>query len=158
MKYVIDTSILIDFSIFVPESFHPRFWKELENKIISGEIILLDVVVNEIKYRKDLKKWVTNPARKSRMITIDTAVRDRGTQINNIYNIITTSPGGNQKSVADVYIIAYADIHGCGVFSRESGRRLPTDPMKIPDVCQRLSIPYVRKPEVALKNINFPKI
>ena len=55
--FLLDTNILINFSVWMPITLNSVFWQKLEEALQSGAWVLLDVVVGEVKYDEDLKKW-----------------------------------------------------------------------------------------------------
>jgi Domain of unknown function (DUF4411) len=152
--YVLDTNILINFGLFVPVRLNPVFWDRLETLLIAGDWVLLDAVVGEVKHGNNLKAWCKKQTQNGHVKTIETKHKIRGAQINNQYQMVAQH---SFKSEVDTYIIAYAEEHGLGVFTRE-GYRDVSDPAalyKIPDVCKELGIKFERIPEKFLKEIGF---
>ena len=57
--FVLDTNIQINLSLWLPQDLNRAFWTKLEEALQAGKCILLDVVVQEIKYGNDgLLNWV----------------------------------------------------------------------------------------------------
>ena len=54
--YLIDSSILINFSIFTPIKYHPKFWQELADQVRRGNIIILDAIRDECQ-GNFFKRW-----------------------------------------------------------------------------------------------------
>lgn len=154
IKYLLDTNVLIGFSLWKPISLklNDVFWLEFSNALEKDKWVLLDVVAKEVKFDKDLIKWCKEQTKKGLVKKIDDVNRNRAVEINNQYNMIDQS---TYKSTVDTYLIAYAEANNLGIFSRESPRIKPTDLYKIPDVCQALSISRINKPKVFLKEIGF---
>jgi hypothetical protein len=154
IKYLLDTNVLIGFSLWKPISLklNDVFWAEFSNALEKDKWVLLDVVANEVKFDKDLMKWCKEQAKKGLVKKIDDVNRNRAVVINNQYNMIDQS---TYKSTVDTYLIAYAEANNLGIFSRESPRIKPTDLYKIPDVCQILNISRLSKPKAFLKEIGF---
>ncbi len=150
--YVIDTNILINWSIFTPMEFHTTFWKQLSDCIQSKQIIVIQDVADECKFGL-LKGWVTEQT----IIPIDDGVRQRAIEINDKYTLITQK-SGSTKSEADPVIIAYAEKNHYGVFSYESKKKPFDNVNKIPDVCEDLDISCERWTAKILKEINFKEI
>lgn len=152
--YVLDTNILIGFSIWRPISMSSDFWDKLATALSDKKWVLLDVVVGEIKYNKELEAWCKKQKQGGLITDLDDDSRNRAVEINNTYPMIDSSTA---KSTVDTYIIAFAERNKIGVFSRESNM----DPakadalFKIPDVCQKLKVENIRKPETFLKQIGF---
>jgi hypothetical protein len=150
-KYVLDTNILIGFSIWTPICFHNEFWSKLENCLQEGKWILLDVVVKEVKYNKDLEAWCKKQTGKGLVKDITDDHRNRAAEINNKYPMIDEA---TQNSVTDPYIIAYAEANKLGIVTREVHKEADSL-YKIPDVCGKLNIEVIKKPEDFLRKINF---
>ena len=154
IKYAIDASILINLSIFAPRKYHDNFWVELAKQINNGNIILLDSIAAECRGR-EFKNWFLS-VQKS-VVPVDSQTKSLAQQIAQKHNIITTDPRGQTRSVADTHLIAYAKLHNLTVFSYETPRRGPNNPMKIPDVCRLMSVPYQRLTIPVMNNLVFSK-
>lgn len=154
IKYLIDTNVLIGFSLWKPISLklNSDFWLELSNTLKNGEWILLDVIANEVQYDPDLVKWCKEQKKNGLVTKIEDAHRDRAVELNDQYKMIDGDTG---KSEADTYLLAYAEDKSLGIFSRESHRKNSTDLYKIPDVCHLLGIKSTNKPKTFLKEIGF---
>lgn len=150
--YVLDTNILIGFYQWIPIDLNKNFWTKFEESLKKGEWVLLDVVVDEIKFENDLKKWCVEQKKNSLVKNIDENCRNRGVEINNAYKMIDEA---TQNSTADTYLIAYAEANNLVIFSREGRRTKDTDLYKIPDVCDILKIEVIRNPIVFLRTIGF---
>ncbi len=151
-KYLLDTNILFEFSLWLPISLNKVFWTKLENSLTLAEWVLLDVVVDEVTYPPELKYWCKQQGKKGLIKKITPGNRERAVEINNQYKMINDASG---KSTADTYLIAFAEEHKLTVFSREKVRVKDTDLYKIPDVCKILSIKSLRNPEVFLNAIKY---
>lgn len=151
-KYLLDTNILIGFSIWAPIYFHGDFWSKLADSLTKGDWVLLDVVVGEIKYNKSLERWCEEQKKRGLVIAISDNDRDRAIEINNQYKMIDDT---TQNSVADPYLIAYAEANKLGIVTREIHKEHDKDLWKIPDVCGALNIEVLKKPEDFLKKIGF---
>lgn len=153
-NYVLDTNILINFGLFVPLKLNKDFWNKMEATLQVGQWVLLDVVVQEIKYNQELMNWCKVQIGAGRVQKIEDIHRMRAVEINNLYPMIDQT---TQKSEADTYILAYAETKELCVFSRESKKdQLKPDALyKIPDVCGKLDISCERVPEKFLTNLGF---
>ena len=150
--YLLDTNVLINFSLWLPIACHDTFWAKLAESLARGEWVLLDLVIKEIRYSPDLQKWCKEQERSSLVKAVGDDHKSRGVEINSQYKMIDEA---TQKSTVDTYIIAYAEANKLVVFSRESAMK-PNGPLyKIPDVCSALGVERIAKPEVFLKAINF---
>jgi len=152
--YILDTNILINFSIWCPMEFNEGFWLKLEKLLEERRWILLDVVVNEVLYNQKLKSWLKKQKDKKLVMNIDDNVRNRAVEINSKYPMINNT--GN--STGDTYIIAYAEINQLGIFTRESNKDIKDNLYKIPDVCSELNIKYTRHPRQFMKEIGFQNV
>ena len=104
-----------------------------------------------------MKKWIEK--QKQEIVKVDSPTKERASEINEEYGLITTDSKGRIKSAADPELIAFAEINKCAVFSYESGGGSNTkQPMKIPDVCKELGVPCKRLPNEVFESISFPNI
>lgn len=150
--YLLDTNVLIDFALFHPISLCKSFWQKLETSLSNKEWVLLDVVIDEIKYNPELLNWCNNQKKKGFVNSVSDDNRNRGAEINNTYKMVDDVTG---NSSTDPYLIAYAEEHKLTLFTRESNRRTSSDLYKIPDVCQLLKVPCIKRPIVFLKSIGY---
>lgn len=151
--YILDTNTLIQFSVWLPIDLNKFFWGKMEESLENGKWILLDSMVDEIKYSNDgLKKWCENQKKNGLMKNIEDTHRERATKINNSYKMIDETTG---KSTGDTYLIAYAEAYQLTVFSREAPRKNNNDLYKIPDVCRELSINIIYKPKEFIEAISY---
>ncbi len=150
--YVVDTNVLVEFCHWCPFKFSSAFWSQLENFLDSGKWILLDVVVDEIKYPKEIKKWAQNQKDKGVVVALDEKVRERAVEINDQYPMIDEASG---KSEVDTYIVAYAEINNLLIFTREGSRKDNHELYKIPDVCRELGVGYIRKAHLFMQDLEF---
>jgi len=150
--YVLDTNVLIGFSLWLPIPLNSVFWAKMAESLKNGEWMLIDAVVKEIKYNDNLTKWCKEQRQKGLERAITDAHRARGVAINNQYKMIDDT---TQKSTVDTYLIAYAESFKQTVFSRESPRKNSSDLFKIPDVCTALGVDKISKPEVFMQAIGY---
>jgi hypothetical protein len=150
--YLLDTNILINFALWMPLSLNNVFWAKLAESLKKGEWVLLDVVVNEIVYMPELKKWCGDQKTLGFMQSMAIAEKNRAVAINNQYPMIDPATA---NSTGDTYLIAFAEANKLVVFSKESPRKNNQALYKIPDVCQALKIPYISRPEIFLKDIGY---
>ena len=158
--YLADTNTLFGFALWKPISlkFNEPFWAEMSNALARGDWVLLAVVVDEVLYDADLVNWCKEQKKKGLITKIDNKIRERGIEINNMYPMIDPI---SFKSEADTYLIAFAEAHQLGIFSRENGKTNKdidgNNLYKIPNVCGFLSpkIKSINKPKSFLKSIGF---
>ena len=150
--YVVDTNILINFSVWIPIKLNKFFWSFMEDSLKDGKWVLLDIVVNEIQFDIDLVAWCQKQKRNGLVRKISIDDRKRGIEINRDHPMIDQA---TMKSETDTYLIAYAERNAMVVFSRE-GFKKPTETLfKIPDVCKILKIFCFKKPQKYLDAIGF---
>ena len=149
-----DTNVLIGLSLWKPISLklNDVFWTEFTKYLERGDWILLDVVVNEVKFDKDLIAWCKEQKKNKLITELDDQSRDRAVEINKIYPMINQT---TFKSEVDTFIVAYAEANFFGIFSRESPRVGSDGLYKIPDVCKVLQIKRLSKPKAFFKEIGF---
>ncbi len=151
--YLLDANVLFEFSLWLPMVLQIGFWKKLEESLKNGDWVLIDVVVEEIRYDNDgLKKWCKDQEKNGLVSTISEENRNRAIEINNSYKIIDET---SQNSATDTYILAYAEEHKLTIFTRESYRKSTQHRYKIPDICDALNIKHERLPRVFMNAIGF---
>lgn len=150
--YIVDADFLINFHKWMPRSLFPTFWQELERTLQEGHWILLDVVVKEVTREGPMRHWCRKQEQAGLVAKVTDTDKFAGAEINNRYPMIDVNSG---RSTNDTYIIAYAKANGYGVASDESPRIDDSKPYKIPDVCEALKIPRIRKAEVLYKKIGI---
>lgn len=151
--HVIDTSALIEFSIWLPIDLNKVFWNKIEESLHEGKWILLDIVVDEIRGQNDgLKDWCKQQKQKGFVRQITDDHRNRAVEINAKYKMIDETTG---RSTGDTYLIAYAEANKLTIFSREKPRKDPADLYKIPDVCDQLKVKMIRHPRVFFEAIGY---
>jgi len=154
IKYLLDTNVLIEFSVWKPISLNLNkdFWTGFETALRKNDWILLDVVAGEVKYDNDLIGWINNQKKNGLVEKIKTDDRDRAAEINNSYKMIDEI---TFKSTVDTYLIAYAEANNLGIFTRENHRKNMAELYKIPDVCDLLKIKHIKRPKIFLQEIGF---
>lgn len=152
--FLLDANILMDLGRWVPIELNQSFWKVMEESLKSGKWVLLDVVVAEVKYEGELKKWCKKQSNNSFVSKLSDENKNRGAEINLKYPMIDQN---TRKSETDTYIIAYAEEKKLVVFSREGPKKLGQSLYKIPDVCDALGVNWFRTPIIFYKNIGVNK-
>jgi len=137
LKYSIDTSAILHAwrRSYPPKNF-PLFWERLDALIKRGELKATEEVLVELEKKDDdVHKWVKK--RKGTMIVpIDTAIQPAvQTILRGHKRLVDTR---KNRSQADVFVIALAQIKGSTVVTNENPGS-PTRP-NIPDVCVALGI------------------
>ncbi len=80
IKYLLDANVLIGFSLWKPIALNLNkdFWSKFRDALARGEWVLLDVVVKEIKYDRDLMKWCQEQDKKGLVKKISDNDKSRG--------------------------------------------------------------------------------
>jgi hypothetical protein len=150
--YLLDTNVLIGFALWLPIRLNTVFWTKLTEALKNEQWILVDVVIKEIKFNEDLKKWCSERNKEGLVKKLSDSHKERGIEINNQYKMIDQV---TQKSTVDTYVIAYAEDRNLTMFSRESPRKNGVGLYKIPDVCDILRVPRIAKPEIFMDAIGY---
>jgi len=74
--------------------------------------VLLDVVVKEIKYDRDLIKWCQEQDKKELVAKISDNNKSRGVEINNQFKTIDET----HSTTANTFLITYAEANNLGFF------------------------------------------
>lgn len=149
--YILDTNVLINFSIWIPIPLNTTFWTKMEEYLRNGDWVLLDVVANEVKWG-ELKNWCKQQKSAGLVRAITDDHRNRATEINNTYPMIDST---SQKSTVDTFLVAYAEDNGLTVFTREGSRVSQAGLHKIPEVCTALGLNCIKDPHSFLTAIGF---
>lgn len=150
--YVIDADALIGLGIWHPFDLSNNFWSKLEVALKEKKVVLLDVVVDEVKYDGPPPQWFKKQKINGLITKIDDVVREKAVEISNQYKIVDENTGNSQT---DTYILAYASLNNLKIFTREGLKKREADFYKIPDICQKLGIQYTRRPRVFLSHIGY---
>lgn len=155
-KFLIDTNSLITPKHqFYPFDFAPGFWMQLEAHIVSGNVVFLDIVKDEILRGKDeLQEW---------MAAIDNCecIDRREPEILANYSRVLQYVQGNpyykesalqewaKASVADPWIIATAMAKGYTIVTFEVSNpnlsvKQPSKYAQIPDVARNFGVQTVK--------------
>lgn len=151
--FILDTSALIDFSTWLPLDLNRTFWAKMEESLVEGKWILLDVAVGEIQQDNEgLKSWSKEQKRKGLVKTIEESHKNRAIEINSQYKMIDDTTA---RSTGDTYILSYAEANNLNMFTREKHRKNNDDLYKIPDVCIALKLKFIRRPRIFLEAIGY---
>lgn len=137
--YCLDTSTLIEswWRLYPPVSF-PSFWERLDEGISSQCFVAPEIVKMELSRQDDeLYKWVNQ--RPLLFVPLDVELQLKQAMIVNTFPKLTTQQ--TNRSLADPWVIALAQLRGCPVVSME--RPGSDSRPRIPDVCRRLDIVHM---------------
>jgi len=158
---IMRTVFLVDANTFIspyrgyyPFDLAPRFWDNLEEKIIDGSIAILDKVLDELNAGgDDLSDWLSriNPCPK---------ITHRNPDIIAVYSDILahiqTSGLYTQKAllewsdnrIADPWLVACAKVNAFTIVTFEASnanlnKQSPSSHPKIPDICREFGVAYM---------------
>ncbi len=140
MIYCLDSSAIIDGWIrhYPPEVF-PSVEAQVETLVVSGRIVISDEVVRELEKKDDrAKAWAK--ARKSIHVPLEEEIQDAAAQILAKYPRLVDTR--KNRSMADPFVIATAQVKGACVVSDEAATNKPAKP-NIPDVCLGVGVPCI---------------
>ena len=153
---VLDTNFLIKFNEWLPQKLYPDFWQQLEDSLIAGKWLLLDVVVKEVHGKKSpLCRWLKRQSDNNRVSIVSDEEKIRGMVINNSYQVMDDV---SRKSETDLYIISYAEKNKLAVVTYERKKNPDELLNKIPDVCDKMRIKCFRRPLQFYERIGLSKV
>jgi len=142
LKYSVDTSGLITgWRYDYPPDVFPVVWDSLDELIKAGVVVASEEVYAELKAgNDDLYAWVR--ARKKMFLPLDAAIQNAVTSILAVHP--TWIPADRSRNMADPFVIAVAQVHGCAVVSAEKWSNSPKpENVRIPNVCHGFGIRHV---------------
>ena len=143
MTYSLDTSVLIEAWVrHYPQDVFPAVWKQFEDGIDRGKLKAVFEVYRELEqHGDDLFAWAKR--RKGKFVLLNKEIQRRAAAI--LARFPSLAKADTTRRDADPFVIALAAVEGLTVVTYELPR--PTKP-RIPDVCQRLSIPCIAPVEL----------
>ena len=138
--YSCDTSAFLDAWIrhYPPDTF-PGVWEQVGSLVARGQILFIDEVVEELGRKDDgAYEWVA--ARPASIVPIDGPIQDAVTNLLRDHQRMLDTR--RNKSGADPFVIALAQVRQCAVLSSEKSTGSLRRP-KIPDVCDAVGVPCV---------------
>lgn len=138
--YSCDTSAFLDaWARHYPPDTFPGVWEQIGNLVVRGRILFIDEVVAELGRKDDgAEQWVL--ARPESIIAIDGRIQDAVTDLLRDHQRMLDTR--RNKSGADPFVIALAQVRRCSVLSGERSTGSLRRP-KIPDVCAAIDISCV---------------
>ena len=135
--YSCDTSAYLDaWTRHYPPDTFPGVWKQIGTLVDHGQILFIDEVVEELRRKDDgAYEWVA--ARPAAIIPIDGPIQDAVRNILRDHQRMLDTR--RNKSGADPFVIALAQVRGCSVLSGELSTGSLRRP-KIPDVCDAVQV------------------
>jgi len=143
LKYSIDSSSLITaWNRLYPPDVFPGIWSRLSSAIKDEGIVKITEAVHEElkKQRDDLFDWVDEHSN-SLVIPFDANIQEKVISIQGDYPTLVDIE--NDRDFADPFVIALAQANGCKVVTEELPMGTGAKRLKIPNVCEEMSIEYL---------------
>jgi len=141
LKYSIDTSAFLDGWVrYYPPDTFPGLWLRIEELIEEGHLRATEEVLHELeKKHDDVYAWA-----KERKDALSVPIDDRiqpavSAILEDFEKLLDTR---KNRSAADPFVIALAQIEGCTVVTGEGTTGSLNRP-NIPDVCSGLGVPCI---------------
>ncbi len=145
MKFVLDSNVFIEaHRRYYAFDLAPKFWTELVNR--SDSIICIDRVKGELSEGKDqLASWVGTCACQFAKTNDTNTIKVYSQLMQWANNEPRFMPEARAEfaRVADAWIVAYAKAYGYTVTTLEVPDKFIKKRIKIPDVCEAFTVPYV---------------
>lgn len=142
MKYSIDSSSLITaWNYIYPPDVFPGIWSRLsqavneENAIKMSEAVYLELE----KQRDELFNWIDDHS-SNLVIPFDLDIQEKVIKIEASFPSLVDID--NERDFADPFVIALAQINNCKVITEETLNPSNAKRVKIPNVCENMSIHY----------------
>jgi len=137
MDYSVDTSSILDaWRRYYPPDVFPALWTNLNRLIETGSLRATDEVKIELE-RKDDEVLAWAVERVALFVDLDDRIQRAVTEILSRYPKLLDTRAN--RSGADPFVIALAQIEGCAVLTGERATNSLARP-NIPDVCRELGI------------------
>ena len=144
VKYSIDTSAILNgYNRYYPPDVFPTLWEKIESLIKNGDLKATEMVLEELKRKKDdAYKWAKQQE-KGLFAPVDEDVKSIVSTIRKDY-YDTKDEKNSKEDMADPFVIALAKKHGATVISGEKPqpqgkKKNPT----IPLICKNLRVKYI---------------
>ena len=137
MRYSFDTSAILNpWRRHYPLETFPSLWNRLDELIDAGDIIASEEVLEELRRKDDeVHQWALE--RRQMFIPLYPDIQQ------SVINILTNHPrlidNRKNRSGADPFVIALAQVENCTVVTYETPSHSPNRP-RIPDVCDAMGI------------------
>lgn len=140
MKYSTDTSAILDgWRRYYPPDIFPAWWDRLHEAIADGRLRATEEVLIELE-RKDDEVHAWAKRHSDLFVAIDEPIQNAVSNI--LLNHEKLLDTRSNRSSADPFVIALAQINGCTVVTGERATG-SIDRPNIPDVCVALGIPVM---------------
>lgn len=140
MKYSIDTSSILDgWRRYYPPDVFQQLWTKLDDLIVDGSLRATEEVLVELE-RKDDEVYAWARKRSVLFVPIDEPIQIAVSKILELHEKLLDTRAN--RSAADPFVIALAQIHKCTVVTGERATNSADRP-NIPDVCNALGVPVI---------------
>lgn len=139
--YCLDTSALVDpWRRYYPIEIFPSIWEHLDRHIAQGRILACAEVQHELEQRDD--ELLAYAKKKDGLfIPLDMPQQQLVSIIMNTFPSWVNAE--STKNTADPFVIALAKHRGLTVVTYETKAGPGANKVKIPNVCDHFSVPYV---------------
>ncbi len=140
MIYSIDTSAILDGWVrHYPQDVFPALWNRIDELITDGKLRATEEVLFELKKKTDeVYKWAKS--RSALFVPIDDDIQIAVANILQKHERLVDAR--KNRSAADPFVIALAQLNGCKVVTAEQLSNNLGKP-RMPDVCLALNIPSI---------------
>ena len=152
-KYIFDTNVILGAQkTYYRPTICPGFWEFMTHRHLAELLFSLDVVHDELlakadKYAREyLRVWLAQHSSAERFF-LKAQDREVKRERDRMSQIIEANSSYNQTQVkrflagADLWLIAYAKVHGCVVVTEEQPAKPSSSKVSIPDICRLFGVP-----------------
>jgi hypothetical protein len=141
LKYSIDTSALLDGWVrYYPPDAFPGLWVRIEKLIEDGDLRATEEVLHELEVKDDDVYAWAKERKDGLSVPIDDRIQPAVAAILEDFEKLLDTR--KNRSAADPFVIALAQIEGCMVVTGEGTTGNLNRP-NIPDVCSGLGVPCI---------------
>lgn len=145
--YVPDTNILVTaYHHYYAPDICPGFWDSLLHHMVSGRLLIIDRVFEEIISPTALVQWTERATGHSYATTATHPVADAYRQLIDWVQDnpqFTPAARADFASVADGWLAAYAIANGAVVVTNEVSAPQAQRKVPLPDLCRQFDIPCI---------------
>ncbi|EOS94743.1 DUF4411 family protein [Erwinia tracheiphila] len=155
MNYIIDSNIFIEAqNTYYCLGICPGFWDFLSERFITGELISIRHVYDEVAHKEDaIYEWIS--VRKHFFGSVDDVDTQKNFAL--IANYVQTEYESRKKnnqnvpsflSVADPWLVAKAKTLSATVVTHEVRAGAGSSKPKIPDICDKFGVNFIKTNEL----------
>ena len=145
--YVPDTNVLVAaYHHYYAPDICPGFWDSLLHHMVSGRLLIIDRVFEEIISPTALVQWTERATGDSYATTATQPIADAYRQLIDWVQDnpqFTPAARANFARIADGWLAAYAMANGTVVVTNEVSAPQSQSSVKLPDLCRQFGVPCV---------------